>query len=1051
MLKAKHLQEWLESQVDESLIRLNVTSLDGYDPHEYLLYGLPLTDRRNDGRLRDQWLRRYAHTEAGAWWCGTVDSLWGCCKPDQPRQSDDDGKIKVIKYEHPPKVGTEIFKLRVSWRTGLKIAKRHGYGEAYQQRLEEARGEFQGFSGSALADKEDTVFWEWVKETNLPLTITEGAKKAGSLLSAGLVAIALPGIFNGYRKHKSKPTVKELIPQLQEFCTEGREINICFDQDIKPQTQEHVNTATHTLGKLFEKHNCTVKVITWDYPQKGVDDLITAYGVDTFYRVYEHRQSLPTWSQSQPEWLLNQALKRFGRTVKSGIKQAKKKLNAWGFGTEEVKAYQKQQQQPKEYAPGKRLEVWQNTGKFVLDSSDTGLGKSYDAGRFDLDPIDCTRAIYITADPRNVTTPTLKSWTVLQGRHNGLYRDSLGKIRTTETGELVESPNCGRTKTIHSVMSLGVNNAHDSKLICAGCPWYEACQGNHVYGYLGNRREALGQSRLVAHPGSLPNAEEFEDYRTSVLIWEESQTIFKNIQEVQVSQKDLDQLTSHILIEAPELLSQLQSILTALGKLFKAEKFPKFGYNHQQLLARFPALGELDLEAITKATQFDPNLLDPYQAEYGVSLEDLPAGMRKKLSDKDEVTAQKVLEEGLKQWLISLLEVLQGKGGYLSMVKGSLTITTPDQRLVEIAQAAKRNFFLDATGQEQELAQLLGIRVNEIDHVAQEKGESADLEIIQVAGLGRLGQQRGNHQLRQVEAIINKVKEDDPDTAVIRFKKYAEEGDGRWFIESRGCNDWERANTLILDGIPCANLNALAAEFTCIYGRPPAEGTDKFKFPVDVTLSQELPKDIVPFFEMTASVDPEFRAFVHGRVMAEIKQGIGRLRANRRPGEELTIYILGDFPLDIPVQLVKAAEITPEAGSKVEIFTQALRKAIATLDAEGKKITQTALAQITGYSQGYISRFRQLLLLLLDELNSKSNNSDPPDEVVEKIAKTYLPLVTEKHFLAEFCDILANFPERYCLRIFNHAPPEVKARILELLLPVLSESEGQRLQAGMGG
>ncbi|MFM6202318.1 MAG: DUF3854 domain-containing protein, partial [Dolichospermum sp.] len=42
-------------------------------------------------------------------------------------------------------------------------------------------------------------FWEWVKDhPQIPVTITEGAKKAAALLSCGIVAIGLPGINNGY-------------------------------------------------------------------------------------------------------------------------------------------------------------------------------------------------------------------------------------------------------------------------------------------------------------------------------------------------------------------------------------------------------------------------------------------------------------------------------------------------------------------------------------------------------------------------------------------------------------------------------------------------------------------------------------------------------------------------------------------------------------------------------------------------------------------------------------------------------------------------------------
>ena len=85
-----HLLEWSASQVDEALTRLNVLSLEGTRPYDYLFYGNEMP-RRNDGRLSSPILQRYRHIEAGGWWCSGInlltgeDDLWGCFKPNQPR------------------------------------------------------------------------------------------------------------------------------------------------------------------------------------------------------------------------------------------------------------------------------------------------------------------------------------------------------------------------------------------------------------------------------------------------------------------------------------------------------------------------------------------------------------------------------------------------------------------------------------------------------------------------------------------------------------------------------------------------------------------------------------------------------------------------------------------------------------------------------------------------------------------------------------------------------------------------------------------------------
>ena len=69
-----HQQEWLNSCVDEQVIELNVTTLEGMSPCEHLLYSDELP-RRNDGRLSNHILQRYQHTEFGGWWCSGIDVM----------------------------------------------------------------------------------------------------------------------------------------------------------------------------------------------------------------------------------------------------------------------------------------------------------------------------------------------------------------------------------------------------------------------------------------------------------------------------------------------------------------------------------------------------------------------------------------------------------------------------------------------------------------------------------------------------------------------------------------------------------------------------------------------------------------------------------------------------------------------------------------------------------------------------------------------------------------------------------------------------------------
>ena len=142
-------------------------------------------------------------------------------------------------------------------------------------------------------------FRAWlIQHPEIDITICEGAKKAACLLSLGYAAIALPGIFNGYRKNN-----QGLIPDLAAIAVPGRPISICFDHDLKPRTIENVNLATKRLGTLFLESGCTVRVIPLPGPEKGVDDFVVAQGAEAFAQLHDTAPLLQQWN-SQKRWEL---------------------------------------------------------------------------------------------------------------------------------------------------------------------------------------------------------------------------------------------------------------------------------------------------------------------------------------------------------------------------------------------------------------------------------------------------------------------------------------------------------------------------------------------------------------------------------------------------------------------------------------------------------------------------------------------------------------------------------------------------------------------------
>ena len=210
---------------------------------------------------------------------------WGCFKPDKPRRDAND-LTKIIKYEHPPKTPTRAFFLRVSWEVGLKIAIKAGKQKEYGDRIP---------SGVDMAS-EDRQFWGWVNEEGLSIIITEGAKKAAALLSAGYVAIGLPGITGAVRtKDKGERVPAFLIPEIDMFVS-SRDFFVCFDHDIKQKTILNVDREIGKLAELILRFDGSYRVINLPGPEKGVDDFLIEKGEEAFDQLVEKASEFRYWA-----------------------------------------------------------------------------------------------------------------------------------------------------------------------------------------------------------------------------------------------------------------------------------------------------------------------------------------------------------------------------------------------------------------------------------------------------------------------------------------------------------------------------------------------------------------------------------------------------------------------------------------------------------------------------------------------------------------------------------------------------------------------------------
>ena len=271
MFQANHLEEWLSSGVDRELIKLNIESLEGDEAIINLLYGLPQSERRNDGRLREKYLKRYSHTRLGGWWVSGLDPRndwqsmeWGRFKPDQPRREWDKQKQKhtekFVKYESPIKTPNRVTYLRIPLQVWEKIALRYNVPMPEHVTVTEF--------GEALG------FWAWVVENpKIPIILTEGEKKAGCLLSLGFVALALPGIWGGRVGSKE---LEKLHPDLIPVATRGRNFIILFDYETKPKTKRNIFQASRRTGQTIIDQGCYCDVALLPGEEKGIDDWVVA-------------------------------------------------------------------------------------------------------------------------------------------------------------------------------------------------------------------------------------------------------------------------------------------------------------------------------------------------------------------------------------------------------------------------------------------------------------------------------------------------------------------------------------------------------------------------------------------------------------------------------------------------------------------------------------------------------------------------------------------------------------------------------------------------------
>ncbi len=1007
---AKIYEEWvIGSGVDPAIVELNVIPLQGVMVYEYL--ATEHSKRLNTGRLASNLLKRYElAADYGGWWVAGVDPItgkrmqWGQFKPNTPRQ--DIQKDKPIKYEAPDGVLTRAFFLEVPRHIWELISNKYD------------------------CPIDDSLhFWQWVIKNNLPITICEGAKKAGALLTIGIIAIAISGVYNATRKLDSDE--RELIPDLQHFATTNRKIFSCFDTDRKAKTRAYVAKASKLMLKAFDNAGCEAKFISLpsDGDKVGADDFIVKNGGEKFHELYKYARN----------WCRYKGFLGFAKALFTPKPQ-----------TSKPKLTPPSKPQQAEYKAGVRLQALQKAlrrHKFVLVGDQVGFGKSTFIGGLNAEDLNAETIYYFSPSHRNPTTPEVAARFIdLPVRNNGLFEDQTKlingspQIRWPQRGEQPNLPgNCIRTEMFHELARKGYNNeirqTSESNPICQTCPFKWNCKGVTLDGtptkevesatFRRDRKAAMAAPLIRASieslapfepdPNADPDAAPKTTYENVLVIDELSQVTGVETQVVTKTEVDLTiaELAKAGVYDQFKWVGQLRELLDENSRygLDNATIFDQIALNQisdDEYLGMLEALNALtvnlldELALLAEADGVDLSKMGQKERkEYRASFQ----SASKHLAREQLSNFRQYIDKMIPNWLGDVLKALRSGSlsfRYLRIKHGQLIITKPDFHVRELMRSADKIIILDATATVEDVIRKLGADRDEVTAIRQELPKLSNLNIIQITGMGHLGKQRSDDKVSRVDALKAEFSSRHTNFGSIDIKACKNEGEGHWGYDNRGSNEYKNCDGLFLVGDPYKDIGAMKAQWEVLQGiRAMMEYSVESKVSLDDYIAAELSDD-------------NFQAFISADVANEVIQGVGRTRPYNRE-DQITVYIASDsdnryLHLAFPGATIKtttAFEITPHAGDRVQRLKWNILEAARKLHSAGQKINAVAITNSIGCHKSRISqicaeyggskRFLKSLITLLKALyrDIKLFDSSNLDDDDRWFAQNFLPTLLD--------------------------------------------------------
>ena len=609
----------------------------------------------------------------------------------------------------------------------------------------------------------------------------------------------------------------------------------------------------------------------------------------------------------------------------------------------------------------------------VWDSTFMGLGKSHEMGNF-LNDITNGKTWYLDVNHRNPTVSTVEdNFTDLPVRHKGLNFDY---TRTTPSGKPHEvwaskddhnpdiPPLCHYAYVFTDLQDKGyspyaLKKSHDQNRdendfysACIGCKYHHTKVDNGMgqpisicsarrgkeYGFKHERKLALDEKYIRAHINSLPTPQE-DNVKQDIVIVDEASTVLTATKRITANYKDVS--TKFLQLEKfPKLFQFLKQLRDKLLPLLNGDvKIPFHGLNHKQVLELLGDPPDINIDDLNSILREVANTDPVWEQLFVKAIKHTNWGEKWSESQKtanwfeEKVATQMTLEniENLpSNFLVDFLAIWFGlSNGALRIDHEGLKVTTPDFTHAEKLKQMKLVVLLDATASKKMLSLRLDVPQNEILQIFSEMPPLSNLTVVNVEIAGLKGKHYSKEAIQRVEDFVNEVKQHYDDLQVLGLKQYWDTLDlvAYWFKDNRGSNRFKGKQAIAAIGTPRINLGTVQDEYLTLCG----------------------------------NLD-EFDEYYDSLIEAEFTQLIGRPRAHLYPNAQFVIFMIGtgqnfNYLQQYGINVINrhGFEITPKAGTPQQYSKWKTLQALRSLVMSKQKITQKALAKLSGLSQNYIS------------------------------------------------------------------------------------------------